>query len=80
MGKKALQYLELCIYINMIIFFATIVDLFNHLKNIFNNPYWKKHAIKKFHELKIGANFFINFYSKFIYFALDLKYILEILI
>ena len=45
---KALQHLKPCLRVNLITFFATIEDLFNYLKNIFDNSYQKKYAIKKF--------------------------------
>lgn len=47
-GRKALQHLKPCLQLNSIIFFATIKDLFNHLEDIFDNLYWKEHAIEKF--------------------------------
>ena len=77
-GKKAWPYLESCLYVNSITFFAIIKDLFNHLKVIFDNSYWIEHAIKKFRELKINAGLFSNFFSKFIWRASDLKYRSEI--
>ena len=46
MKKNILQYLELYLHINLIIFFAIIKNLFNYLKDIFNNLYEKKHIIK----------------------------------
>ena len=36
---KALQYLEPCLRLNSITLFTTIDDLFNHLEDIFGNPY-----------------------------------------
>ena len=36
---KALQHLKPCLQINSISFFTTIKDLFNYLKNIFDNSY-----------------------------------------
>lgn len=75
-----LQYLEACLLPNFIIFFTTIDDLFNNFKDIFSNSHEKKHVIDKFQELKIGTNSFIDFYSKFICVASDLKYTSEIVI
>lgn len=72
--------MEPCLYINIIIFFITIKDLFNYLIDIFNNSYYKEHNIKKFQKLKIGASFFNNFYFNFIQLALNLKYITAIFI
>ena len=65
---------------NLITSFANIEDLFNHLEDIFDNLYQKKHAIEKFRELKIEASLFSNFYSKFIQLISYLKYISEIFI
>lgn len=36
-GGKALQYLEPCLHINLITFFAIIANLFNYLKDILDN-------------------------------------------
>lgn len=80
MTGKALQYLKSCLYINSIIPFAIIEDLFNHLKDIFGNLYWKKHAMEIFWELKMGINLFKDFYLEFICLVLDLEYTFEILI
>lgn len=63
---KALQHLKPSFQLNFITFFNIIKDLFNYLKDIFGNFYQKKRAIEKFRELKIGANLFSGFYSKFI--------------
>ena len=65
-GGKALQHLEPCLRLNSITSFTTIDDLFNHLEDIFGNPYRKEQAIKKFRELKMGASSFSDFYSEFI--------------
>ena len=79
-GGKALQYLEPCLRLNLITHFATLKDLFNHLKDIFGNPYRKEHAMVKFRDLKMGARSFNDFYSKFIRLASELEYTSEILI
>lgn len=65
---------------NSITSFATIEDLFNHLEDIFDNSYWKEHAMEMFQELKMGTDLFKDFYSEFICLALDLKYTSEMLI
>ena len=39
---KALQYLKPCLRLNSITSFTTIDDLFNHLEDIFGNPYQKE--------------------------------------
>lgn len=36
-GKKAVQYPKPCLDLNLIIFFATILDFFKHLEDIFSN-------------------------------------------
>lgn len=64
--RKVLQHLDLCLYVNLITFFSTIKDLFNHLKDIFGNFYPKDYTIEKFQKLKMGASSFSNFYSEFI--------------
>ena len=46
--RKTLQHLKLSLHINLIMFFAIIKDLFNHLENIFGNSHSKKYIIKKF--------------------------------
>lgn len=79
-GRRALQHLEICLYLNFITFFITIDDLFNHLKDTFSNSYQKEHAIEKFGEPKIGASLFNNIYFKFIRLASDLDYTSEMLI
>ena len=79
-GEKVLQHLEPYLRVNSITLFATIKDLFNHLEDIFDNPYQKKNVIKKFRELKIETSLFSNFYSEFIRLAFNLKYTLEMLI
>ena len=66
--------------LNLITLFAIIENLFNQLKDIFSNLYQKKYTIEKFQDLKMGASSFNDFYSEFIYLALDLKYIMEMLI
>lgn len=64
--KKALQYLKLILYVNLITSFTTIKNLFNYLKNIFNNSHFEKYAIEKFQELKIKTSLFDNFYFEYI--------------
>lgn len=66
MKKKAFYQPKFYLLVNLITFFATIEDLFNHLKDIFGNFYQKEYVIKKFRELKMEASLFIEFYSKFI--------------
>lgn len=44
------------------IFFTTIKDLFNNLKDIFGNFYKNKYAIKMFWDMKINISLFNNFY------------------
>ena len=80
MGRKILQYLESCLYVNLITFFAIIEDLFNYLKDNFDNFYQKKHVLKKFRNLKIDISSFNDFYFEFIRLASDLKYMSKILI
>ena len=77
---KTLQYLKPCFQLNSITLFTTIDNLFNYLKDIFGNPHWKKYAMEKFRELKMGASLFSDFYFKFIWLASDLEYTLKILI
>ena len=79
-GGKAMQHLELYLYINSITTFSTIEDLFNYLEDIFDNSYQKKYALEKFSKLKIGASSFTNFYSTFIWLAFDLEYTSEMFI
>ena len=79
-GRKALQHLEPCLRLNLITPFATIKDLFNHLKDIFGNPHWKEYAMEKFRDLKMGACSFNDFYSEFIHLASELEYTSEMLI
>lgn len=66
--------------LSFIIFFITIDDSFNNLKQILGNSHQKEHAIDEIQELKIRANSFINFDSEFIKLAFELKYTLEMLI
>ena len=75
-----MQYLKPCLRLNLITFFATIEDLFNHLEDIFDNLPWKKHVMEKFRDLKMGARSFNNFYSEFIRLASELEYTSEKLI
>lgn len=79
-GEKTLQLLNTCIHINLITSFATIKALFNHLEDIFGNPYYKEHAIEKFQKLKLGISWFNNFYSKFFCLTSDIKYTSDMLI
>ena len=79
-GRKVLQHLEPCLRVNLITFFATIEDLFNHLENIFDNPHQREYVIEKFQELKMEASLFSDFYSEFIRLASNFEYILEMLI
>ena len=75
-----MQYLEPCLRVNLITFFAIIEDLFNHFKDIFGNPYQKEHAIEKFRELKIEVSLFSGFYLKFIQLASNFEYTSKMLI
>ena len=75
-----MQHVKPYLWLNLITFFAIIENLFNYLENIFNNPHRKKYAMEKFQDLKMGASSFNDFYSEFIYLALDLKYTSKILI
>lgn len=78
--EKPWQDLEHCFSFNSIIFFTTINNVFNDLKDIFGNCHRKKYAIRKFRDLKIGARLFSNFYSKFIRLALNFECISKMLI
>lgn len=60
--------------------FAFIKNLFNYLEDIFDNFHQKNHVIEKFWNLKIGISSFNDFYSKFIYLALNLEYMSKIFI
>lgn len=71
--EKVLQYLEPCLYVNLITSFVTIKDLFNYSKNIVGNFYQKKYVIKKFRELKMSTSPFNNFYFEFVRLALNLE-------
>ena len=79
-GRKALQHLESCFWLNSITSFTTINDLFNYFKDIFGNLHRKEHAMEKFRKLKMGVSLFDDFDSEFIQLASKLEYILEILI
>ena len=78
--SKALQHFEPCFWLNFITSFTTINDLFNHLKDIFGNPHWKKHVREKFRELKMVTSSCNDFYSEFNWLTSDLEYISEMLI
>ena len=43
------------------------------MEDIFGNSHWKKYAMEKFQDLKMGASSFNDFYSEFIHLAWDLK-------
>lgn len=75
-----MQYLDPYLQLNLITFFTTIEDLFNYLKDIFDNLHQKNHAMKKFWDSKMGINLFNDFYSEFIHLTLNLNYISKMLV
>lgn len=79
-GEIALQYLKPCFRLKSTTSFTIINDLFNYLKDIFDDSYRIKYVIENFWELKMGASFFSDFYTEFIRLTSDLEYISEILI
>lgn len=71
--EKVQQNLDHCPRIKSNIFFTSIRDFFNYLKNICNNLI-KKNLMEKFKEMKIEANLFSNFYLKFVSLTSDFEY------
>ena len=53
--------------------------MFIKFEEVYDNPHYKKHLIKKFRELKIGLEFFNTLYSEFIKLAAKLEFTKKIL-
>ena len=78
--SKALKYLQLHLYANLLIFFKIVITLFIKLEELYGDLHYNKFTMKKFKELKKGTRSFNAFYSKFIKLIAKFKFTKKILL
>lgn len=74
--KKPYNILNFVFVVTLSLFLLSLAIYFTILRTYLATFIKKKYSLKKFCKLKIEANLFNNFYSKFIQLAFDFEYTL----